>query len=336
MQNKCVLPFINQDYNANAPCCVLNDYKDQNLEELVDDHRNNRQSRFCRECYKIENVGLKSKRQFYNDFFSSHLDLDSRSLKTAVVPVGNKCNLYCVMCYPGASTSWFKKYNSMGKAKYWGKEDVIKENIDSVDLDRFEHIEFIGGETLKSTGLWKTLANMKKSVKFSLQTNGTVVLNQKQIELLNSFENFNICFSIDGYGKIFEYIRQPAKWEQVSNNVNDYKKYFGLDRLSTYCTINSLNIFHVDRIMIEIFKLLPSKIDLNMVYAPSEFAFDNLPIAVGKIIEDKNPVFFAKNKITWKGNTQSKKALLDNLEKQDKFSKLSFKKYLPEVHNLLK
>ena len=88
--------------------------------------------------------------------------------------------------------------------------------------------------------------------------------------------------------------------------------------------------------MIEIFKLLPSKIDLNMVYAPSEFAFDNLPIAVGKIIEDKNPVFFAKNKITWKGNTQSKKALLDNLEKQDKFSKLSFEKYLPEVHNLLK
>ena len=336
MQNKCVLPFINQDYNANKPCCILNDYDDQNLEELIDDHRNNRQSRFCRKCYKVENIGLKSNRQIYNGLFSTHLDLDSRSLKTAVVPVGNKCNLYCVMCYPGASTAWFKKYNSMGKAKYWGKEDVIKENIDSVDLDRFEHIEFIGGETLKSAGLWKTLAKLKKSVNFSLQTNGTVELNQKQIELLNSFENFNICFSIDGYGKIFEYIRQPAKWDQVRENIKKNITNFRLDRLSTHCTINNLNILYVDKLMIEIFKVLPARIDLNMVHDPKEFAFDNLPISVGKAIEDRNPVFFGKNKITWKGNNQSKKALLDNLRKQDKFSKLSFEQYLPELHNLLK
>ena len=272
----------------------------------------------------------------YNGLFSTHLNLNLRSLKTAVVPVGNKCNLYCVMCYPGASTAWFKKYNSMGKAKYWGKEDVIKENIDSVDLDRFEHIEFIGGETLQSAGLWNTLAKLKKSVNFSLQTNGTVELNQKQIELLNSFENFNICFSIDGYGKIFEYIRQPAKWDQVRENIKKYITNFRLDRLSTYCTINNLNILYVDRLMIEIFKVLPARIDLNMVHDPKEFAFDNLPMSVGKIIEDRNPVFFGKNKITWKGNTQSKKALLDNLSKQDKFSKLSFEKYLPELHDLLK
>ena len=336
MQNKCVLPFINQDYQWNKPCCVLEDYDRQNdLQELLDDHRNNRQSRFCRRCYKNENIGIKSKRQFYNGLYSSYLDLEVRSLKTAVIPVGNKCNLYCVMCNPYASTSWFKKYNFMGDAHKWGKDDVIKEKID-IDFDSIEHIEFIGGETLRSDSLWTTLTELDKSVKFSLQTNGTVELNQKQIELLNSFENFNICFSIDGYEKIFEYIRQPAKWDQVSKNVNAYKKYFGLDKLSTYCTINNLNILHVDRIMIEIFKLLPSKIDLNMVYAPSEFAFDNLPPAVGEIVQNKNPVFFKKNKITWNGNTESKKALLDNLEKQDKFSKLSLEQYLPEVYDLLK
>ena len=88
--------------------------------------------------------------------------------------------------------------------------------------------------------------------------------------------------------------------------------------------------------MIEIFKLLPSKIDLNMVYAPSEFAFNNLPPAVGEIVQNKNPVFFKKNKITWKGNMESKKALLDNLAKQDKFSKLSLEQNLPELYDLLK
>ena len=176
MQNKCVLPFINQDYQWDGPCCILQDYDRQNdLQELLDDHRNNRQSRFCRECYKVENIGIKSKRQFYNGLYSSYLDLDVRSLKTAVMPVGNQCNLYCVMCGPHASTSWFKKNNFMGDAYKWGKEDVIKEKID-IDFDSFQHIEFIGGETLRSASLWTTLTKLDKSVKFSLQTHSLTCL----------------------------------------------------------------------------------------------------------------------------------------------------------------
>ena len=272
----------------------------------------------------------------YNNIYSSQLYSDSRVLKTAVVPVGNKCNLYCVMCGPNFSTAWFKKHRAMGVGKKWEKKDVIKDTIADIDLDSFQHLEFIGGETLLSNELWDRLAKLKKSVKFSLQTNGTVKLNANQIALLNSFDDFNICFSIDGYKNIFEYIRQPAKWDQVIENISEYKKYFGLGRLSTYCTINNLNILYVDSMMIEIFKLLPSKIDLNVVYDPSEFGLNNLPPKVGKIIESKNPVFFRKNKIIWKGSPDSKKALLDNLEKQDRFSKLRWADYLPELHNLLK
>ena len=344
MENKCVLPFINQDYQFDVPCCILDDFKaDRDTDQLLDDHRNNRQSRFCDGCWKTEALGIKSKRQIANETYKENLAQTERSVSTAVIPIGNVCNLYCVTCNPMVSTSWIKKYQnvyfdlSQGRAEKFKEMKVITDikSSDVRDIHKIKHIEFIGGETLKSASLWNYLSILDKDKSFSLQTNGTVELTQKQIELLSSFKNFNICFSLDGYGKIFEYLRQPAKWNQVRDNIKQYIKNFGIDHLSTYVTISNLNVLYIDDIVLHLFKLLPRKAELNLVTYPPEFAYDNLAKHVGTEVEKNNPVFFKKKTVEWSGTSSSLVKMMDNLERQDRFSKLKFADHLPELFSLL-
>jgi len=338
MGNKCVLPFIGQDYQWDSPCCLLEKYNNESLDELLSDHRKGVKSRFCRKCWDHEDAGGSSKRLLYNDIYSRHLALSKRNVKISVIPVGNLCNLHCVTCGPGASTSWWKKHASM-----YPKENPVKQNqllldVDDSQIDRIknlEHVEFIGGETLKSFSLWKVLSGIKKTTSFSLQTNGTVVLNTTQINLLRSFDKFNICLSLDGYGKIFEYIRQPAKWEQVRKNILRYINDFGRDRLSINLTVSNLNILYIDKIMFELFKLLPTKIELNFVTDPEEFNYKNLPKHVGQVAETLNPGFFKSRTINWIGTEKSILAMKQNLQAQDKFTGLTKESFLPELFDLL-
>ena len=338
MKNKCVFPFINHDYQFNRPCCVLTNFKaDRDTEQLLEDHRNNRKSKFCDSCWKTEDLGIMSKRQIANEHYKESLAQTERAVSTAIIPVGNVCNLYCITCHPSASTSWLKKYQHINSGIPHDNVQVITDitSADVRDMDSLKHVEFIGGETLRSASLWQYLETLDKKKAFSLQTNGTVELTQKQVELLASFENFNICFSLDGYGKIFEYIRQPAKWDKVCANIKQYIKNFVINRLSTYVTISNLNILYIDDIVLNIFKILPCTIQLNLVHHPVEFAYNNLSKHIGIAVEKNNPVFFKKHSIEWRGDSSSLGVTLDNLKKQDKFSKLKFQEHLPELFKLL-
>lgn len=336
MDNKCVLPFINHDYQFDSPCCILSNYKDnRDQQQLIEDHKNNKRSIYCSNCWSSEEVGIRSKRQRYNDLYKKYLSQIDRNVKISVIPTGNICNLSCIICDPSFSTAWIKKYQYM----YGDKKKVkIIKNIDSKDIEninKLDHIEFIGGETLKSFSLWEYLKKLDKNTSFSLQTNGTVTLLKDQIDLLKSFSNFNICFSVDGYDKIFEYIRQPASWKEIQENICMYKEQFGINKLSYYLTINNLNIFYIDKIVFNLYKVLPTSIDLNFVFRPSELCYNNLTENIGVNVEKNNPVFFKNFNIQWVGNKETIKKLFDNLKKQDEYSGKKFQDYLPELYELL-
>jgi hypothetical protein len=344
MKNKCVLPFIGHDYSNDSPCCLLLnkdgtswDNNKSDVQDLIQEHRAGVKTTFCKQCWNTEETGVISKRQQYNQYYKKYFHLTKRNVKKLTIPVGNVCNLYCVICNPGSSTSWIKKQMSFRQQNITSNYEITTQvnPRDIQNIKEAEHVEFIGGETLKSFSLWGHLSNMDKSTSFSLQTNGTVELNKEQIDLLRSFENFNICFSIDGYGKIFEYIRQPAKWTEICSNIDRYKNYFGKDKLSIYLTLCNLNILYIDKIMIELFKLLPTKIEINLVSYPYELSYKNLPKHVGKIVEEKNPGFFKDKKIEWAGTDMSISKMKQNLNAQDKFSGLKKENFLPELFDLI-
>lgn len=342
--SRCVLPFIGYDYQHKNPCCLLENYNDsKDRKKLLKEHNSDIKSEYCKKCYTQEDVGIKSKRQQYNELYKKYLHYTERKQKIAVIPVGNVCNLSCVTCGPSFSTGWIKKSKTTKFERHTASDsnkqtaNIIR-NIqpDTInDVDKLEHVEYIGGETLRSQSLWDHLGKMNKEASFSMTTNGTFWPSRKQLELLGSFKNFNICFSLDGFGKIFEYIRQPASWMDVCTNVRKFVKTFGKEKFSIYLTVSNINIFYIDRIMIELYKLIPVPIDLNLVHRPPVFNHSNQPKEIGEIIERHNPIFFKNNNIQWKGNANSLKQTLYNLKLQDKYSGLNFQSHLPEVYNLI-
>ena len=337
MENKCVLPFISYDYQSNSPCCLLKNYdRILSQQELINDHKNNIRSKFCIDCWKSETAGVESKRQQYNNLYKKYIKQEYREVKLSIIPVGNVCNLNCITCGPGPSTGWIKKYNFMhGKPSTFEIQKGIKVS-DIENIDQLDHVEFIGGETLQSRSFWKYLEKMNKNISFSCQTNGTIELSKNQIDLLNTFTKFNICFSIDGVYKIFDYIRQPATWQMVESNIKKYATYFGNNRLSFVITVSNLNIFYIDSMMIGLFKLLPVPQTLNLVHNPDEFSYCNLTPSMGQIVEKNNPAFFKKHNVKWIGTKQSMKKMLENITMQDKFSGRKLSDYLPEVFGLIK
>jgi len=306
------------------------------MQSLIDDHRKDIQSKFCNSCWKAEASGVESKRQQYNKHYSQYLDAMERSVKLRIVPVGNVCNLNCVTCDPAWSTGWIKKHNFMWQSN-WNRSQ-IKQTVNDAhinDIESTSHVEFIGGETLLSRSFWQKLEFLDKNTSFSIQTNGTVGLSAQQVDLLRSFKKINICFSVDGYGEIFDYMRQPAKWPSTNTNIKKYYEHFGGSRLSFYLTVSNLNIFYIDKIMLELFKLIPVTISINLVSDPWDFSYDNVTPRVGQIIEKNNPVFFSKRSINWKGDEKTVSNTLRNLQLQDEFSGLKFADHLSDVYKIM-
>jgi len=86
----------------------------------------------------------------------------------------------------------------------------------------------------------------------STTTNGTI-LDSPWLDLAQQFKHFYLGVSIDGFGKLYEYIRFPARWETIAGNLPILKK---LPKTHIYASVtvqnyNALNI-------VELFRFLDS------------------------------------------------------------------------------
>jgi hypothetical protein len=309
------------------------------FKKLLEDHKNNIKSSFCNSCWHHESNSQISKRINHNKIFSEYIMLDTPTLKSVVISTGNVCNLSCVTCGVEHSTGWLPKLKFMEKNKNFkssiSTNSINKKLIENIDWNQIENVEFIGGETLYSKDLWLFLKNLKKETKISLLTNGTIQLNKWQLEKFKEYKNMHITFSLDGVGNIFEYLRQPAKWEQVKNNIEMYKNYLGADNLGINITISNINIFYIDFIFLEFAKIIAKKHSYFFVEKPEIFAVTNLTKNLGKIVERNNPYFFSKYKIEWTGNNESMLKFIKNINLQDQFSNRFMKDYLPDFFQLM-
>lgn len=188
----------------------------------------------------------------FNHKYASIWDSTDETGYTTMKPVSwdyrfsNLCNFKCRMCGDMLSSSWEseqRKYNMINwhdPKNNWMKPDVKKqiedfqstqiekEFADAVEEHRVEEVYWVGGEPLMYEQHWRYMKRIIElgdgpNVYARYNTNlsrvdyrGTNLFT----DILARLRDWQICASIDGTGRIGEYIRTGLNFEQWLENLN--------------------------------------------------------------------------------------------------------------------
>lgn len=248
--------YIDTQLNI-LPCCIadrdrsLGNLATQTVEEIVNGKASNNirlnmlQGKRCNECsscYEIEDSGLTSRRQRENKRFESVIDnLKSQTNSDGSlvkfkptyfdIRLNNICNLKCRTC-SGEFSSMLaqeekKLFNNVVNFQRIPTTESRAKVLNSIIdyFDQAETIYFAGGEPLILNEHYEILDFLIKQNKTDIQifynTNFTnLTFKDKNIvDYWKKFSNITLGASLDGHGKIFEYIRHGAKWDKIENNL---------------------------------------------------------------------------------------------------------------------
>jgi len=182
----------------------------------------------CQSCQGNEHSGIPSLRTGMLEMLGKNQNLSGPQHLDLMFDIG--CNLACRTCGPDASTYW-QKHLTDNSIPYTGpsKTSRVSEMISilkTLDLSNLKMVVFCGGETLLGTGYWEVaqaIADMmpmaKHQLTLSFQTNGTQLINPRYYELMEKFHLVKLNISLDAVGEQFEYLRWPASWQQVVDNI---------------------------------------------------------------------------------------------------------------------
>ena len=221
----------------------------QKFVELRNDLKSGVRHKACEVCWDQEDRGLVSFRQFSG--IEKTLDekvYENPKLKTIDMAINNLCNLACRMCSPGSSSllmkdyNYFKKHNLHKKAESvigrWSDANPGTFRLKNVkhwrwlieNIGNFDklNLRISGGEPFYNDDvinfLDQCIANgHSDKLVLEFHTNGTL-FDEKMIERVKHFEN-QLNLSIDGCGKVYEYIRYPATWEQLDSSIRMHMKH---------------------------------------------------------------------------------------------------------------
>lgn len=212
----------------------------------------------CESCYESEKYSQTSHRTRFNTTWmkderfvkkveqSKNKEPVANTIEYFDIRYGNLCNLSCRYCYSEASSQYNKEITEINSELFnpitidfnsWYETDTFKENLYS-QIPNLSRYYVAGGEP---TIIDKNYESMKymvesghsKHIELQISTNLT---NTKHnfYSLIPSFKQVTFLASIDGVGKIQEYMRYPSKWSQIDAN---FRKVIGMNSPNINITI---------------------------------------------------------------------------------------------------
>lgn len=223
-------------------------FNSQYMKKLRQEFRENKKPAGCSTCWLNEENGVFSKRQFYlNDVENSfNVVFDWEQEPTGPsefqMIISNSCNLKCRSCSTSHSTTWQAEMKNRNlpdlfqmpfkqsgdeNGKLWSDRSEWYKNI--------RRLEIVGGEPFLAKQwhqIFRELIDQKysKNIVIAMSSNTTHVFPELIDMVCRNFINLGIGLSVDGHGKLFEYLRHPGKWETVFENLKTYSML--LDRHS--------------------------------------------------------------------------------------------------------
>lgn len=375
--NLCNAPFTHftMDANLNAsPCPALGgsiwNFNGQSLKNIwnsdtIENFRShmlaNGKHKECERCWREESVGFESERLKINNLNQSIKNY-SKGPTYLALKISNVCNLRCRSCNGADSVTLSvegKKYaeNPEWKNNFFIKEtkrkEFTNEQIDEIVewSGNLKRLEIYGGEPLldvQTFNLLEKIANNGRAneIQLNLSTNITHQISQKNINILKRFNHVNINLSIDGWGKRFEYLRHPGKWQDVYENIKWFKALDDSREINSsilpVCTVTSMNVFYID----ELADNLHTHFDLTPYFIlstyPYYYSILNIPREFGSIIAkhldkhtttDLAPI---KNALVQPGNKERYWEIFWKWNNMvDKYRKEKFDTIFPEYYKII-
>jgi hypothetical protein len=202
----------------------------------------------------------------------------------------NLCNFKCRMCGEQLSSTWEseKKINNLWSPKNQSfmipeiksamqtfQEEVVEvEFKDAISRGIVEEMYCVGGEPLMYDVHWWALEEMlnndsAKNCYMRYNSNlSRVQFGQKNLyDYLPHFKDWLMCASIDGTGKIGEYIRTGLKWDQwLTNFKQGLELPGGKDKMMIDLTITGPGMFSLKELF-DLSQELDVRIETKIMFA---------------------------------------------------------------------
>jgi len=214
----------------------------------------------CNNCWNSEKTGASSRRLATINWFENNYPTSDTQNELISLDWNsdNVCNLSCISCGPKYSSRWRQEilnysFNHISNKKYINN---LQDNKfwKLLDLSKLKRLYFNGGEPLLGQDHIEILSHLKdinqlSEIELSYNTNGTVIPDDKIIDHWKKVKLLRICLSIDATDLSFEYIRWPAKWEQILTFINFLNQQSFNIIIDITCTVGIHNILEVDRLI---------------------------------------------------------------------------------------
>lgn len=236
----------------------------------------------CAKCFKEEDHGMRSKRQWETEYWARRIDLNdliSETRADGTIPekiryfdlrLGHKCNLRCTMCSPHDSSGWISDWDLLypqlenqnlkelliwrdrgteDNASYdWYKNPQFWSEFET-QIPHIRQIYFAGGEPLLIDEHYQLLEKVitlghAGKIELRYNSNGTV-LPDKVLALWEHFKKVRFGLSLDCFGEKNTYIRYPAHWPTIERNLKKLDETPDNIEVNLACAVQVLNIFYL-------------------------------------------------------------------------------------------
>ena len=235
----------------------------------------------CKECFKLEDAGIRSFRQTFNEIYANEIDtslqhvsedghLDPQALTYLDISLGNVCNLKCRSCNPWASHRWIEEgptvphtdwdetayvVGEMSSKDPWFVHAFKSGFFDSV-LPNIKVINFIGGEPLVVEEHYAWLEHIieqgwSQNIELHYNTNGTTIPN-RLLDIWDKFRGVVLSLSIDATEDLAYYVRYPSKWRVIQRNIEKLKEFSKTRTgviVHTHVTLSLLNLHNLPEVL---------------------------------------------------------------------------------------
>lgn len=342
---------------AVRPCCIRKTPEVIVLDETADFWNNkkfislrntNKQNVWdpgCDNCRLIESSGQLSLRNGMNQGLeiNDKVDLDGPARLDLMFDIS--CNLACRTCSPLSSTTWQKhlKENNQWSQRIFSPKSKHKiiDVLKKINLSNLRQVVFGGGETLLGQEYWdvaeyivNNVPGAKKNITISFQTNGTQTILEKNYKIIDQAFLVKLNVSLDGIGNRFEYLRWPASWQQVTENLFEIRNTAPSNAMFVIEeTVSIFNILYGNELKNWILNNFNSNregdaVDHSKHLARGLYNVQNLTADAVKLLSADSAKLVSKD---WVEDSYEIKKMIEEIKKIDSWRGESFKKTFPEL-----